>query len=143
MDIAFKDNNTIMINGLELSVRDCIEFERLTDLRDESTKERVKAVVLGFGFDTRNGVDKPTRIFYLPWRPEGRWASPAWKTRFIGLGGIYTEDFEGQIAGIKKLDDCPGELVYSNKTNIFGGAKRKSKKKSKSKKTRKSKRIRR
>ncbi len=124
MNIAFKDANTITINDKEFSVQDCIEFERLTDLRDEFTKERVNAVILGFGFETRNGLQTPMRIFYLPWRPkEGRWASPAWRQRSIGLGGIYMEDFEGQIAGITKLDDCPGELVYENKTNIFGGAK--------------------
>ena len=98
---------TIDGKEIKLSTGDCIQFDRKNE---DDTVKKITAKVTHFGF--RPMEVSPTRIFYLPWREEGRWATTMLRnTRYIGLNETYMNDYigDGIWSTITKVI-CPTEL---------------------------------
>jgi len=97
-----KETISIVINGepVMLSKDDCITF-----IRDVAEGENplTTAKILGFGYSG----DFINRIFFLPWRKEGRWGSHTLQQREIGLEFPYLGGGGADWTSIVKLDKCP------------------------------------
>jgi len=87
--------------SIVLSIGDCIRFNRVVK---EGENPSTIAKILGFGY---NGGTYINRIFYLPWRKEGRWGSHVLPQRQIGLEWPYVGGDDGDWTSIIKLEKCP------------------------------------
>jgi hypothetical protein len=103
---AFVDNDShdeinIVLDGQQtvLAVGDCIKFRRNVGVNDAPF---IKAKILNFGYSAGG---PPNRIFFLPWREEGRWGGHVMPRRAIGLEVPYLGQ-NGDWASIVKID-CP------------------------------------
>ncbi len=97
------DRINISINreSIVLSRGDCIKFNRVVD---EGKNPLTIAKILGFGGGSGTYVK---RIFFLPWRDEGRWGSNVLPQRHIGLEWPYVGGMDGDWTSIIKLEKCP------------------------------------
>jgi len=103
VDVMVRSQINISINNesMVLSVGDCIRFNRVVK---EGENPSTIAKILGFGY---NGGTYVNRIFFLPWRKEGRWGSHALIQRQIGLEWPYVGGNDGDWTSIIKLEKCP------------------------------------
>ena len=96
-----KINIFVNRESMVLSRGDCIRFNRVVK---EGENPSTIAKILGFGY---NGDTYVNRIFYLPWRKEGRWGSHIIPQRQIGLEWPHVGGDDGDWTSIIKLEKCP------------------------------------
>lgn len=122
-----QESINIIINGepMVLTKGDCIKFNRYVN---EGENLFTIAKILSFGY---SGGDYINRIFFQPWRQEGRWGSHTTPARAIGLEDpyLYAKAEWKSIKLVKCPDQAGGKCKNRKSTKqIRGIRKRQSRK---------------